>query len=327
VFVFVTSSPPQDADGGRLRAAVGPDGRVLLAWTAADDVGARTLRLRMAAGTLAGGFGSPARLGTPLRSAGAIAPLWMPDGRAALAWTDNAGGFEPSPVGERDGRLHLALESAPAPTSPPPPRISLRAPSSQRLFASSPLRVRVRCDRACDIYATVRGSHSAVTASTSHAGRVALRLQRGERTRRVGHREIAQTRRGRLRIVVRAAAPNGHRIATASRTVRVRARPALPIPRPTAVRARRDGDSITVTWRTTRPARRTQFSVEPHRARRGRPGVTDFLASEFVNGRGRTRFRVRLHPQHPQAIRWVTVTATSPDNQRSRHATVVPVRT
>jgi hypothetical protein len=177
------------------------------------------------------------------------------------------------------------------------------------------------------VYATVRGSETAVTASIGHAGRLALRLQRGDRTRITRHRQITRARRGRLRIIVRAAAPNGHRIATVSRAVRVRARPALPIAHPTAVRARRDGDAITVTWRTTRPALRTQFIVEPRRAGRRRSSNVELLAAQFVNGRGRTRFRVRLRPQQPQAIRWVTVTAISPDDQTSRQVTTVPVRT
>jgi hypothetical protein len=325
--VLAGSSPPQDPDGGRLQAAVSADGRALLAWTAVDDLGAPTLTLRVVAGTLADGFGAPARLGSPLRSADAVAPLFLSDGRAALAWTDNATSFEPSAVGESHGRLHLALESAPTRPSPPPPRIALRAQRSQRLFASSPLRVRVRCDRACDIYATVRGSGSAVTASLSHAGRLALRLQRGDRIRTTRHRQTIQARRGRLRVIVRAAAPNGHRIATRSRTVRVRARPALPIARPTGVRARRDGDAITVTWRTAGPARRTQFIVEPRHSRHRHPSDTGLLATQFVNGRGRTRFRVRLRPQQPRAIRWVAVTAISPDDQTSRQVTTVPVRT
>jgi hypothetical protein len=315
-----------DIDGGRLQAALAADGRALLAWTANSDLGAdaRTLTPRVASGTLADGFAAPVRLGSPLRSAGAVAPLFLSDGRAGLAWTDNASSFEPSPIGDRNGRLHLAIESAPAPPSPPPPRISLRAPSVQRLFPSSPLRVVARCDRACDVHATVRGTGGDVSASRTNAGRLPLGLERGHRMVQNGD-FIA--RDGRLRVILRATAPNGHTIATASRTIRVRARRALPIPRPTDVRARRDGDdAIIVTWRTATPARRTHFIVEPRRARRGRPNFTDLLASKARFGRGRTRFRVQLRPDQPEAIRWVRLTAASPDDQTDRYNTTVRVR-
>ena len=62
---------------------------------------------------LAAGFGAPARLGSPVRDVNGVAPLFLADGRAAVAWTDNASRFGFG-IATDHGRLHLAVESGPA---------------------------------------------------------------------------------------------------------------------------------------------------------------------------------------------------------------------
>jgi hypothetical protein len=128
-----------------------------------------------------------------------------------------------------------------------------------------------------------------------------------------------------VRVVARATAPNGRRIASASQRIRIVERPPLPVPRPAGVRARRRGDSIVVSWRTAAPARRVVFGVMGRRnRRRGREfPLLDALGYRF--GRGRTRFQVTLRPRRPERVRWVALYAQSRDRERLRHIVIVRV--
>jgi hypothetical protein len=84
--------PPPDDGNAALKVALAPDGRALLAWGGGEQSRA-AVTPRIAAGTLDAGFGTPQRLGGPVRDANGVAPLFLADGRAALAWTDNSGGM------------------------------------------------------------------------------------------------------------------------------------------------------------------------------------------------------------------------------------------
>jgi hypothetical protein len=314
--VVTDGGPPTDDGNGALRAALAPDGRALLAWTSERHA---VMRADVAVGTLAAGFGAPTALGGTLRDVNGVAPLFLTDGRAAVAWTDNATslGF---PAGQ--GRLHVAVESAPVPARPAPPRVTVTMPRRQRLYDSQPVRARVGCDRACDVRVklSAEDSEGVVEALSLGRGRTAsveLR-QSDDRT------ETPARRRRRVR--VRATAPNGRDVTTATRTVVIVRRPPLPVPRLLDVRAVRRGDTIVVRWRTEFPARRTSFGVFGQRGRvLGPDTFEDFSAFGSARGRGRTQFRVRLRPNRPARIRWVTVFAYSFDGARG-HRTVVRVR-
>jgi hypothetical protein len=78
-----------------------------------------------------------------------------------------------------------------------------------------------------------------------------------------------------------------------------------------------------VRWRTRAPARRQSFIVAGH----ARPEA-DAEAGAFVfrNGRGQTRFSVRLQPAEPDRVRYVTVFAQGDDDYDDGPSEVVRVR-
>jgi hypothetical protein len=95
---------------------------------------------------------------------------------------------------------------------------------------------------------------------------------------------------GGARVVVHAYAPNGRDFRRRSVPVELHRMPLRPLPRVLDARAVRQGRFVIATWRTDRPARRASFDV------RGRPSgrIPIPLDQRFVEGGGRTRFRVRL---------------------------------
>lgn len=306
-----TGGGPADLAGGALRAALAPDGRALLTWATERNA---VTRAALAAGTLASGFAPPATLSGPLRDVDGVAPLLLEDGRTAVAWTDNETSFG-FPVGQ--GRLHLAVESAPPPPQPVRPRVTIAAARTQRLFDSEPVRLRVHCDRACDVRAALPHS-SELFADEAHSLRRAGTLRLA-----VSRLDRAKADRQRIRIRLRAGAPNGRDVVSLSRRVLIVRRPPLPVPRLLDVRAVRRGGSIVVTWRTEFPARRTFFTVIGQRTRKlGPDAITDEHAFNGVRGRGRTSFRLRLRPRRPAAVRWVGVYAYSSDRTRGHRAVV-----
>ncbi len=247
-----------------------------------------------------------------MRDANGVVPLFLAGGRAAVAWTDNAGLGSLRDFPRGGGRLHLAVDGAPRAAGPAPPRLTISGRRSRRLFASQALPVTVRCDRACDVRARLAGSdveYDAVSASRSSAGPLRLRVP-------VTWLSDDEARRLDARVVVRATAPGGERVVRAALRTRIIIRRALPVPRPIALRARRAGRDVIVAWRTRRPARRVWFLVAALRARRGEP--VDEQALEYLNGRGRTRFRVVLRPRRPGAVRWVNVAGYSIDGSATR---------
>ncbi len=306
--------PPFDGEDPSLRAALGSDGRIALAWTAVSGrPPLRTLVAHAATGRLAGTFEAPQTLGSPMRETSDVVPLFLADGRAAVTWTDNA-------HGPADGRFHVAVEGAPAPPAPTAPRLMLRAPRFQRLFASQSLRVTAGCDRACDLRTLVagpRGYKGDARTSTRHlAGRGPLDAGSVD--------GVYRSRSRVVKIVVQATAPGG--TATSMRRVRVRVarRPALPVQRPIDVTARRDGDEVVVRWRTAEPARRQYFFVAGYETRDD-DAVETAGAFDFVNAPGRRRFRSRLRPPEGSDVRWVVLATASLDSNVDR-VVVVRVR-
>jgi hypothetical protein len=293
--------------GDPLRAVLTADGRALLAWTTADSLDEGVAQPRLARGSLTEGFGAPIRLGSPVRDANVAVPLFVADGREAVTWADNGGRY-----GERDGRVHVAVEGAPARRSPPPPRLTLRSARTQRLFAAQPLRVTVGCDRACDVRASA-ASHDEVAATRLRRGRIDLELSPATLSSRRADE--------RVRVKVRATAPNGRRVASATELVRISRRPPLPVPRPLDVRARHRGGAIVVAWRTATPARRTYFVVQPLNVHR-----RDLGTLETVKGRGRSRFRVRVTLPRPEGIPRIVVAARSIDGGPHPGPVLVRVR-
>jgi hypothetical protein len=249
-FYLILSRPPLDSGSARLSAAIAPDGRALVSWTGAAGRGSLVAAApHSALGRLGGGFEPAQRLGGPLRSAEDVVPLFLADGRAAVAWTDQA---------HRGlGRLHLAFESAPEPASTAV-RLRLRARRTQRLFPGQPPRVTAVCDRPCDLRASVGGRFGpGESRSDTNLAGGARRLDLGV---------VEGLRRGPARpvsVVVTAGAPGGRRTVVRRLRLRVSLRKAPPMRRPLSVRARRRGGSISVTWRTAGPARRQRSSSRP----------------------------------------------------------------
>jgi hypothetical protein len=312
VIVVFGGAPPLDTDSDRLRVALGPGRRALLAWTTAHG-GVPTYRARSATGLLGGRFDPTEDVPRSLRDVEAVAPLFLDDGRAALAWVDNDSltlttTFERR--GEDDGRLHLAIEGAAVPAAEAP-ALRLRAARVQRLFPSDPVRVTATCDRPCDLLGAIRGADdvSVTTASTAE-----LELPRSSMF------EFEDPVTGELKLNVRAAEPGAAAVTRRSLRVRVVPRPPLPLRRPLDVLARRRGGEITVRWRTAGPARRMYFSVYGQRSRSVRGLIVS--ATGFRAGRGRTRFTVRLRTDELDSVRWVTVVAGSMDHNAFPRAVV-----
>jgi hypothetical protein len=86
----------------------------------------------------------------------------------------------------------------------------------------------------------------------------------------------------------------------------------------------RRGRSILVRWRTAFPARQVRFFVAPARKPPTKPGEPpfDFRALGFVEGHGRTRFTLRLRPEHPDAARRLVITASDREGGGNRKVTV-----
>jgi len=289
-------APVEDPDA--IVAAAGADGGVHVGWLEAPALagGDAPARVALAAGTAAGGFTLAQQLGSPGRSASALAALGSP---ASVFWTDNrtAEAFLFDVDGE--GRIHRALPGAVPAPAVPPPGIALRAAPRQTVRYEEPIVVTATCAAACDLRATAgRDAGSGDPLGTANGGRanagdVRLRLLPTDV-------ESIVPRGGRpLRVLVRATAPGA--VAATEARIEVQARNAhVPPPRrPVEVRTERRGGRLIVRWRTRRPAVAETFLITSLDARNG-----GFLDNDVVQGRGRTRFRVVLGGG--RRARWVT---------------------
>ena len=271
------AEPPDDRAGQDLAVALTPSGQMLMTWVQ-DGEGERAASAYVARGTLTDGFGAPSRVGGACRSATAARPLRFGDDVLGVAWADDAR-VDTRQGGLRrlgGGRAHVARELAPGvPTASAPgvPRMSARLMGPPALRASEPLRVRVRCERACDVravavartlpqpwwslYGRRGGARQVLDASESLPadGETTLRLDPENGSNAARARGLPRTP-----VVVLACTP-GNAVAERLELPAPRALPPGRIPSIAGLAARRHGDLVRVTWRTTAPARRVRFTA------------------------------------------------------------------
>ena len=314
-------APPLDQ--ARLRAAIAPDGSTAITWIAPR---------RVAGDRLPAGFVATAspeapyrvvRLGGPCRSVNGVVPRAGSDPRPGAAWTDNAAHHLDDdlefPIAS--GRLHVTDPNAarPAAATPPPGLTLPRSRRVQRLWSEDSIRVPVVCDAPCDLRVFAPdGNDPAVAAGASFAGPGRGDVEVYPTLEKLGLRVRTQ------RLVVHACSADGTSMATARTTVRVVRNRPPPVPEPVGVDARREGNEVVVSWRTDFPARRTSFTVFGLNGRGEEAGVA--AEPGFVEGKGRTRFRVRLPILRGRRVRYVTVHASSTEYSREQHTAVVAVR-
>lgn len=318
-------SPPDDFGNTGLRAAIGPDGRYVVSWGMERrlPLGDRALAARMVQGEAGGRASRPETAGCACRSINGVVPLTSAGGELLLAYTDNVTtmydyGLE---FARRAGRLHLAAAGPPG-AGPDPPRLRVRAPRARTLGFRNSLRVRVGCDRACDLRAYVVGSRD-------RARGVAIGTLPEAGTTRLAIKptfddHLAPPSRGRARVVVHGYAPNARRFASRSVPVDLRRKPLRPLPQVLNVRAVRQEGAVVVTWETDRPAKRVSFRVRGRLSRRDRFPVVE----ESVEGRGRRNFRVRVPLREVRELGDIEVIAVSVVRDRppfDRRTHVVPV--
>jgi hypothetical protein len=311
------AEPPDDMAGGDLAVALTPSGRALMTWVQ-DGEGETAASAHVARGTLTDGFGAPSRVGGACRSATATRPLRFGDGALGVAWADDAR-VDTRQGGRRQlggGRVHVARELAPGrppASAPAAPRMTARLVGPPALHAAEPLHVRVRCEGACDVRAVavartvlqprgfpfgrLGGARQVLDASDAlpAGGETTLRLHPEDGSNAAGARGFPRTP-----IVMLACTPGGP----------VTERVELPAPRAlppvflhiAGLAARRRGDVVRVTWRTTRPARHIRFTAYLLLA----GGVREPIVAP-VAGRGRTRFAATLRVPHGRQATRVAV--------------------
>ena len=299
---YATGESGPDNEAGHPRAAIA-GGRVLLTWAGPGSRDGVTWLAAQSA-TLPLGAGGPERRvhGPGLRSATSVTPLLVEGGGQAAVWTDS--------VDEEDPRLHVAVEGATPAVDAAAPRVVVRPGRQRVLDPGDSLELRVTCSAACDVRAQVGsgliGASGELSLARAGSGRVRLQPTA---------RPIAPLREGPVRVRILSGAP-GARTATArTLDVRLRRRPGPPRPRVQGAVARRDGDDIVVTWRTSRRSEVENLFVfataggravgyaEPRggprrfRARlRGAEAareVSIFVSGELFSDLRRTRVRVR----------------------------------
>jgi len=309
------AAPPDDSTGQGLAVALTPSGRMLMTWVQ-DEEGERAASAYVAQGTLTDGFGAPSRVGGACRSATAARPLPFDDDTLGVAWADDAR-VDTRQGGLRrlgGGRAHVARDltpGGPPASAPAAPRMTARLVGPPALRAAEPLLVRVRCERACDVRAVAvartlpqpwwspfgrrGGARQVLDASDTlpAGGKTTLRLDPEQGSNAAGVRGFPRTP-----IVMLACTP-GNAVAERLELPAPRALPPDRIPSIVDLAARRHGDLVRATWRTTAPARRIRFTAYLLLAGGAREPIV-----ARVTGRGRTRFGVTLRvPRRRQATR------------------------
>jgi hypothetical protein len=330
------AEPPDDTAGQDLAVALTPSGQILMTWVQ-DEEGERAASAYVARGTLTDGFGAPSRVGGACRSATAARPLRFDDDAIGVAWTDDAR-VDTRQGGLRrlgGGRAHVARDLAPGEppaSAPAAPRMTARLMGPPALRAAEPLRVRVRCEHACDVRAVAvartlpqpwwstfgrrGGARQVLDASDAlpAGGKTTLRLDPENGSNAAGARGFPRTP-----IVVRACAP-GNTVAERIELPAPRALPPGRIPSIAGLAglaARRRGDLVRATWRTTAPARRIRFTAYLLLA----GGVHKPIVAR-VAGQGRTHFAATLHVPHGRQATRVGLVMRSADLRLPDHVVV-----
>ena len=160
-----------------LQAAVAPDGRVSVAWPDGD------VRVATVAGNA---VVERQRLGSRLRDPEGLSLLALPDGRRALAWTNQDRFDEDAPA-----RVHYAVEGVPAAPEPAAPRVTVGRPRESALRPGQALVLPVRCSAACDLSVALAGygaqgvQRSLTRARDGHRPAHAAEPRRSHRSARV----------------------------------------------------------------------------------------------------------------------------------------------
>jgi len=255
-----------------MRIAFGADGRALITYpTSEDGLVATTLS--------SAGVGETQLLGSPLRDPLGLTPLLLADGTRAVAWSDNRAQLGPGPM---HGRLHFAVEGAPALT-PPPVQVTVGKPRPSAVRPSESFALPIRCSAACDLRAHLPGveASSDETATLTKAGVATLHFRPAE-----------SHRLNPLRITLKYGAPGTG--APGAKTIKVTLKrlPAPPLPHIVNARATRSGNHITVRWDTDLPTRYARFAVYGLRTRKLR--FSAGMPYKVREGNGRRHFQVRL---------------------------------
>jgi hypothetical protein len=280
---------PDDRAGRDIRAAFTADGRPLVTWG-----GSRTLGpLAWEAAQVAALPGPVQVLSGPLRDADAIAPVILPDGTTAVAWSDVARGG--------DALLHLALEGAAPAAAGPAPRVDI----GRIRQVPHGLAVPFSCSAACDVRASVPGGTAAGASRTAAgSGRLTLDAQ---------YKPIMLQRRDAVPVGVLSGPPGAHTAGARTITARLRV-PRLP--RVRALAAIRHGRTVVVSWRTERPAFGVEFIVDAFT--RG-----EDAAGDIVFGYGRRKFRMFIDDAPgADSVRMSVVTARDAMQRRLAAARV-----
>ena len=183
-------APPEDDSGVDLRMLTAADGSTVFTWGDGKDVfGVATIRTRVAV-LPAGAFTASAQtLGAPVRPVSTLAPV-LAGGTPALAWGDfGADGL--------DGRLHYALQGAPAAAPEPPPVIRIGKPERTVVRSEQQVVIPVTCSAACDVGAHTSRDEFPLAVSLHHAGRTTLAFPAS----------IAPVKAARVHIAIIASAP------------------------------------------------------------------------------------------------------------------------
>ena len=235
-----------------LRVVLGGDGRALVAYpTSEAGVGVATLT--------ATGVAEPAFLGSLLRDPLGLTPLVLSDGTRALAWSDNRGQLQ---GGAQHGRVHFAVEGAPAPPEAAAPTITVLAPRRRALRPSQSLVVPIRCSAACDVRATAAGRPPEldVTATLTAAGTAQLKFEPAADP-------VAPANGKPLKITLRYGPPGSRAPLTKTFSVKLKRLPAPPLPHLLNVRVSRDGKDLVVRWEVDGPVREAYFIALAHSKR------------------------------------------------------------
>jgi hypothetical protein len=264
------------------------DGRALLGTTTSRTPGAEIYVARLATVPLAGAAAVDAGAGGEFNVPMLPQPLVLADGTPALSWITD--------VEENTFTLHLATENATRPAPGPAPRVRFGAPVKRVLEYNEPLRIPVRCSRACTVRAQVVGNDgSDGLTSLPRAGSGQIRIY-------PGYEPIATRRRGST-VKVRMSYGSPGTVAPQTLTVTMRVRLAdTPFPRIVGLKAVRRGERVRVTWRMEHAPRFAALIVSGSRTRddRGNPHVLDAAIVE----RGRKSYRVSLPADR---VRYVTL--------------------